>query len=232
MVQILVSVRDVNEALLTVRAGVDIIDIKDPDGGALGQMGSEIIRVILAAIGGRCPTSATTGDLLPGRDDICAAATRVAATEVDFVKVGLWPGHRKRTIRQLGDRLSLRTRLIGILLADADPDFALVPLMAEAGFAGAMMDVAGKGTSLMSRVAIDRLAAFIELCRANGLISGLAGSLQIDHIPPLVRLDPDVIGFRGGLCADRDRTRALDPTAVSEAVAVLHRARAMPALAP
>jgi uncharacterized protein (UPF0264 family) len=231
MVRLLVSIRDVNEAVLAVGAGVDIVDVKDPDSGVLGQMASGTISAIVAAVGNRYPTSATTGDLLPGRDDICAAAEQVAATGVDFVKVGFWPGHRRRTIQQLGERVAQRAHLVGVLLADMDPDFSLLPVMAEAGFAGAMMDVAGKGTSLPNRVTADHLATFIARCRDNGLMSGLAGSLRIDHIPFLVGLAPDVLGFRGGLCVNLDRTLALDAAAVSRAVAVLRRAQTVPALA-
>ena len=38
--QLVISVRDVNEALMAQRAGADVIDIKEPTRGSLGGCGS------------------------------------------------------------------------------------------------------------------------------------------------------------------------------------------------
>ena len=53
----------------------------------------------------------------------------------------------------------------------------------------------------------DRIAA----AKAEGLIVGLAGSLQARHVPSLVALQPDLLGFRGALCHGGDRAMPLDP---------------------
>ena len=39
MTQLLVSVKNSEEAMLVLAAGVDIIDLKDPSMGALGEIG-------------------------------------------------------------------------------------------------------------------------------------------------------------------------------------------------
>jgi len=225
-VSLLVSVSDVEEAELALAAGVDLIDLKDPRAGALGALSVGELRDILAAIAGRCATSATTGDMAPDAEVVCAAAARIAATGVDYVKVGLWPGPRRRdVIAQLGKGPGRQARLVGVLLADGDPDFALVPAMAHAGFAGAMLDIARKGSTLTQLMSADRLASFVALCRTEGLACGLAGSLRIADISPLVSLKPDILGFRGSLCHGRDRTRALDPQSLDEAVAAMQTVR-------
>ena len=38
MTQLLISVKNVKETLIALDAGVDIIDLKDPDNGALGAL--------------------------------------------------------------------------------------------------------------------------------------------------------------------------------------------------
>ena len=48
-------------------------------------------------------------------------------------------------------------------------------------------------------------------CRRHGLMSGLAGSLEPPDIPRLLLLTPDFLGFRGALCADRQRAARVDP---------------------
>src|SRR5260221_675769 len=48
----------------------------------------------------------------------------------------------------------------------------------------------------------------------RGQCAGLAGSLETPDIPRLLMLPPDYLGFRGALCAGRDRSARLDPAAV------------------
>jgi dihydroneopterin aldolase len=61
---------------------------------------------------------------------------------------------------------------------------------------------------------IAALSDFIDACRQHGLMGGLAGSLEAPDIPRLLLLAPDVLGFRGALCRDDDRTARLDPEAI------------------
>ena len=230
--RLLVSVRDGREAEDAIGAGADLVDVKDPGAGALGALDPAAIRAILGVVAGRRPVSATTGDLAPEPARLCAAAERIAATGVDFVKVGLWPGPRRaEAIARLGAALSGRTRLVGVLLADAGADVALLPRLAEAGFAGAMLDCAQKGPSLPQRLGPAVLARFVAETRAQGLTAGLAGSLDVADIARLALLRPDILGFRGGLCVGRDRTGPLDPAAVRRAAGEIEaaaRATAVP----
>lgn len=222
MTRLLVSVRDAVEAATAREAGAGLIDFKDPAAGALGMLDIDVLKRGLAAVAGACPTSATAGDLPADPDSVVSAVERLAGTDVDYIKVGLWPGPlRNEVVRRLGREFSRGSQLVGVLLADAEPDPDLIPLLAEARFAGAMLDVAKKGRSLLDLIARDDLAIFRDRCRANGLMSGLAGSLRIAHIPLLAALDPDVIGVRGGLCRGFDRTAPLDRDLTSEAVRTL-----------
>ena len=232
--RLLVSVRDGREAEDAIRAGADLIDLKDPSSGALGALDPAAIRAILGLVAGRRPVSATTGDLPSEPARLSAAAERIAATGVDFVKIGFWPGPRRAAaVARLGAELSGRTRLIGVLLADADADLALLPRMAEAGFRGAMLDCARKGASLPQRLGPAALARFVDEAHARGLTAGLAGSLDIRDVARLAPLRPDILGFRGGLCSG-GRTGPLDPAAVrraAEAIEAAGRAIAAPAAA-
>lgn len=215
MTQLLASVVDVDEAELALANGADIVDLKNPSRGALGALDAGAVRSIVAAIGGRRPTSAVTGDLPMEPDVLDAAAAEMADTGVDYVKVGLFPGARRvDCIRALAP-LARRTNLIGVMFADAEPDLAVLPLMAKCGFAGAMLDTANKGEGrLLDHAAPDRLSAFVSACRGHDLLCGLAGSLEAPDVPRLLLLEPDYLGFRGALCAAHDRAAGLDGTAV------------------
>ena len=52
--RMLVSVRDVAEAREAVRAGVDLIDLKEPAAGALGGLALPVIREVVAALRPEC----------------------------------------------------------------------------------------------------------------------------------------------------------------------------------
>ncbi|MEJ1160808.1 (5-formylfuran-3-yl)methyl phosphate synthase [Prosthecomicrobium sp. N25] len=221
MPKLLVSVADPAEAILALDAGADLIDAKDPAAGALGALPEATIRAIVAAVAGRRTVTAVIGD----HEDPGAAldaAARVAGTGVDMVKVGLFPGPgRARLVADLGRALAPQARLVGVLLADRNPDLALVPAAAEAGFAGMMLDTAGKAGGLLTLMGLDRLAEFVALARRHGLMAGLAGSLRVSDIDRLAPLGADLLGFRGGLCEGLDRRRPLRRDAVADAAARL-----------
>jgi (5-formylfuran-3-yl)methyl phosphate synthase len=102
------------------------------------------------------------------------------------------------------------------MFADRCADNGLLELMAEAGFAGAMLDTAGKGAGrLLDHIDIPALRLFIAPCREHGLMAGLAGSLEPPDVPRLLLLEPDYLGFRGALCVGRDRTARIDPEAIA-----------------
>ncbi|MBU1209948.1 MAG: (5-formylfuran-3-yl)methyl phosphate synthase [Alphaproteobacteria bacterium] len=213
----LASVTTAAEARVCLAAGADIVDAKDPLSGSLGALPVEIVREIaaVAAAGGR-PVSATIGDLACEPELIGLAVTEMAATGVDYVKIGFLPGSETRiVIADLGRSDFRPSRLVGVLFADLDPDFALIGALAEAGFAGVLIDTSDKSAGplpgLMEPVG---LAEFIALAHRAGLFAGLAGSLRIDDIDALCRLRPDILGFRGALCLDSRRTFAIDETSV------------------
>ena len=92
MTRMLASVANLEEALLVLQAGADLIDLKAPAAGALGALPPEAVRQIVTAVAGRRPVSATIGDLPMEPARVLEAAREMAATVVDFVKVGFFPG--------------------------------------------------------------------------------------------------------------------------------------------
>lgn len=215
MTMLLASVTGPEEAEIALAHGADIIDLKDASKGALGALDPAIVRATVRLVGGRRPVSAVTGDLPMQPDVLAAAVGRMAETGVDYVKVGLFPGPaREACVRALA--ASARSvKIVGVLFADGEPDTALLPRMADAGFAGAMLDTARKrGGRLLDHLDVAALRAFVDACREHGLLTGLAGSLEAPDIPRLLLLAPDYLGFRGALCVGHDRTARVDPQAV------------------
>ena len=213
---VLASVRSADEAVLCVEAGPDLIDCKEPLGGALGALPYDVVAAIRQAVPRDIPVSATIGDLIPEPAAITAAVTAMSATGVDYVKIGIFPGGDARAaIETLAPLAGQRFQMVGLLLADCEPDFSLIQVMAHAGFAGVMIDTADKASgSLPSVMTPQGMSCFIETAHGAKLFAGLAGSLRLAHIASLLGLSPDLLGFRGALCRAGDRRGELDRASV------------------
>jgi uncharacterized protein (UPF0264 family) len=226
MTLLLASVRDAAEAETAIGAGADIVDLKDPGRGVLGALAPETVDACVKAVARRVPVSATIGDLPLEGDAVRTAVLTTAARGVDYVKLGVFPGGAAEHCFDLLATLASRTRLILVLFADALPQFDAIEIAARTGAAGVMLDTMGKGEgSLRDLISPEQLAAFTRVARTQGLTIGLAGSLKASHVPELLALAPDLLGFRGALCRDGKRDRPLDPVRLAAIRALIPKER-------
>lgn len=226
MTAMLASVTGPEEAEIAIAGGADIIDLKDSRSGSLGALPVATIAAAVAAVGGRRATSAVTGDLPMQPERVKAAVAEVAASGVDYVKIGLFPEEgRPETVAALVD-LASETRLVGVLFADRETDpLGLLRHLALAGFAGIMLDTADKaGGRLLVHADIASLARFGKAAHAEGLLVGFAGGLEEPDVPRLLALGADFLGFRGALCAARDRRAGIEIAAVQAIRRLIPRA--------
>jgi dihydroneopterin aldolase len=208
-------VRSLDEALIGLAGGADLIDLKEPSRGALGTLDHAAVRICVRAISARRPVSATIGDL-PAMDpqSVTSAVERMAATGVDFIKIGFFLHPRALDCAAALVEQARHARLVAVMFADEPYDLALLGALARAGFAGAMLDTARKtGKSLRDLRNVHELREFVNCTRTYGLLAGLAGSLHKEDIAPLLAMEPDYLGFRGALCSGASRTNAIDAQA-------------------
>jgi (5-formylfuran-3-yl)methyl phosphate synthase len=217
----LASVIGPEEAEIAARQGADIVDLKDV-GAGFGTVTPEVVRATVAAVGGRRPVSAVVGEPAADVERTAATASTLAAAGASYIKIGLLPDRRRDgLIRRLAP-LARTAKLIGVMFADDRADSALIPVMAQSGFAGVMLDTVRKtGARLLDHMDITALALFVDAAHAHGLMAGLAGSLETPDIPRLLPLAPDVLGFRRALCLDHDRNGRIDPDAVAAVRALI-----------
>lgn len=225
MTRLLASVTGPEEALIALDGGADIIDLKNPKAGALGALPLTVIRQVVDVVAGRRPVSATIGDLPMQPDLVVQRVAETAATGVDIVKIGLFGNvGQAECIRAMTPLVQRGTRIVAVMFADQQPDFALLPLLAEAGFHGAMLDTAGKqGHGLLDFMPSDIASDFVQAGTRLGLMTGLAGSLRPEDVPLLATAGADYLGFRGALCANQDRTAGLDLTRLQNLVCLLQK---------
>lgn len=211
MSALLASVRSLDEAVIALRGGADIIDLKEPNAGALGAVPLPVTREVVAFLDGRVPVSATIGDLSGDPQTIARAVKRTADTGVDIVKIGLFVEiERASTLGTLEALARSGIRMVAVLFADRQPNLS-VDDIGKAGFYGAMLDTAEKNRGgLCNHLDLMTLRRFVDECRKADLICGLAGSLRLEEIPELLRLGADYLGFRGALCGDGIRSGQLN----------------------
>ncbi len=233
MIRMLVSVRNVSEALQAADAGADLIDLKDPGRGALGGLDAEQVAEIVTALraaGCRARISATIGDLPAGDvERIVQRVRAMARCGVDDVKVGIWRDGEGANMTTMATASLLRrlaqedAAVVPVFVADAGVPFddVAVALRLDA-FAVLMLDTFDKrGGSLLARLPADEVNRFVQVVRAAGSRAGLAGSLGDTDLSPLRRIAPDIAGFRGAVCCG-DREGALEPARVRALLEALH----------
>jgi len=212
----LASVNCLDEAIMAEQANVDIIDLKQPALGALGALETDLVKSIVDNKLLTKPISATVGDLPMQADIIYNAVEAMAATGVDYVKIGFFPGSDWRPIiQQLKPLTQRKIKLIAVLFADQSPDFNTIKDFSNADFAGVMLDTMNKAQgSLCQVMPFEKLQFFVEQSQQHTLLCGLAGSLRLQDITTLLALNADYLGFRGALCNQHQRTAALDQQAL------------------
>lgn len=230
--RMLVSVRDVDEALAAADSGADFIDLKEPRDGALGGLPLGVIGAIVDALRRRdlrLPISATVGDL--SGDDLAPIVARVAAVAacgVDYVKVGI---ERTVGVAALIDALAACGRpVVPVFIADRGLDDALVARACafDGAFRAVMVDTADKRAgSLFDVLSMGALRRFVGSVRASGRLVGVAGALRVDQVDRLAELQPDFAGFRSAVCGG-DRASRLDAPRVRDLSAQLRAARCLP----
>lgn len=216
MTGMLASVNSLAEALLVLNAEVDIIDLKQPEQGALGALEVSDVKKIVAEIAGRCPVSATIGDLPMQPELVFNAVKAMSETGVDYIKIGFFPGDDWHgTVKKLAELTGQNHALIAVLFADTQVDFAIINLLKVAGFKGVMLDTMNKQSgALLQVMSMAKIVGFIAQVKKLELMCGLAGSLRLEDIPVLLPNKVDYLGFRGALCEGQNRSGQLNKQAV------------------
>jgi uncharacterized protein (UPF0264 family) len=216
MTELLVSVRTAPEARIALAAGVDLLDVKEPERGSLGRADDGVLQAVLDSAAGQTPVSAALGELRdwPGEQP------PLFLGRLAFVKWGLsgdakWATRTARLRRRVEETSPCRV----VLAAYADHERAGAPAPREVcrhacrgGFSVLLIDTCHKdGTSLLDWLPLREAAALISSCHDAGVRVALAGGLRLCDVELLGPLRPDWFAVRGAACAGGARGATLDP---------------------
>ena len=218
MTGFLASVSSMEEAQLVRSLGADVIDLKDPARGALGALDEDSVRAIASLPDKNTMLSATVGDLPAYAAELESAVIGMHACGVDIVKVGVFDRTISPFMLSVLDRLAGRgISIVLVFFAEMYPPDIDFRRLRRGGITGVMLDTCEKANgNLRDKLDDGTLAEFVRKAGRAGLLTGLAGSLTREDIPPLLRINPDYLGFRGALCKQRQRTSEMDGAKVAE----------------
>ncbi|CAN4272858.1 (5-formylfuran-3-yl)methyl phosphate synthase [Methylophilaceae bacterium] len=227
MTQLLISVKNIEETLIALNAGVDIIDLKDPENGALGALDLALSAQIVAKIlhynqfnmmrslnFSPILTSATVGEQHVDLNALMKSILQRVAMNVDIIKVAVsnleaLPNWQVKFNTQEIAKVKANAKLVAVFFADQEVNLTLLETLSKMGFYGAMLDTSNKQQDLLTVYTKQALQIFTQTCKKNALKSGLAGSLKLQHIECLSEINPFYIGFRGGVCESDARNKVL-----------------------
>lgn len=224
--QLLVSVRNAEEAIAAADGGADIIDVKDPDQGALGFAGWEKIQEIQSGLEAPCVLSAALGELAEWQNQ--QAGLNLDETDLSdlptlqYAKIG-FAGQiaNAESSKWITDWQAVRTRLSNVQqwVAVAYSDFSLcdapepehiLDAAIATGCKVLLLDTFQKnGKTTFDHLSEVQLKALIQRSHAADILVAIAGQVSVDRVSSIQTVRPDIIAVRGAVCEDRDRSKSV-----------------------
>jgi (5-formylfuran-3-yl)methyl phosphate synthase len=229
--ELLVSVRSGAEVEAALSGGAHIIDAKEPSRGSLGPVSSEALTDILAQVPGEHALSLALGDFAVPDEVVSAFSSRELPSRVGplYLKLGFAGTSAPDRIESMITTAVTASRQqpaapVVVVVAYADSARAetvradtIIHIAAQCGAAGVLLDTQVKdGRGLFRWMDVPAVQRWVERGRSAGLLTAVAGGLQLDDIGLVSAANPDVVGFRGAACdcgrngtVNLDRVRAL-----------------------
>jgi len=222
---LMVSVQNLEEALEAERGGADVVDIKNLQEAMVGSGSPLVVKEVRARIPAEKHVSVTLG-VVPNQPGTVAMAVYAAAQlNATSVKVGFVRADYDTAVEVLrAARQALQgssTKLVGSLFAD-NPlydglDSHLTVKLAKDGQCdGFLIDTLTKdGRNLFDFLSEQELREMVLQGKQLGLSAALSGHLRLEDLDELARINPDIVGVRGAVCASGDRHRTVAWEAVA-----------------
>ena len=232
MTGLLVSVRNGVEAAEVLRAGVDLVDVKEPLAGPRGAASPRVWREVVDCVAGKLPVSLALGELLDeGLEERLAAIP----PGISYLKLGLagcqdndgWRSRWKEALAQL----PAGPGPVAVIYADfplaRSPEPAEVLEAAEElGCTAVLVDTFDKRAGdLLAHWSHDRICQHVEQVKQRGMKVVLAGSLDERAVGLLAMPTVDLLAVRGAACAG-ERDGRLDPGKVADLVQLVQQRQA------
>jgi uncharacterized protein (UPF0264 family) len=211
--KLLVSVINEFEAFEALKGGCDILDVKNPEEGALGAAHPILIKKIVKLAEGKAEVSATIGDLpnLPGTASLAALAA--ASLGLNYVKAGLYKTKNINEALKMADWIVKAVKnfypKVKVVICGYGDYASLgllnplkLPAIAEKAEAdGVLIDLKNKSSkNILQYLSFEALKSLVKEAHSYGLTVALAGSLSVNNVEAIKKLEVDIIGVRRSVC--------------------------------
>ncbi len=218
--ELLVSVRSREEAVLAARAGVDVIDFKEPSDGPLAPVQPHVWQAAVREL----PAARLSAAL--GESSTAIELATFVPDSFRFAKVGPSGFQEISQLQQLWQSLPLPESVELVPVAYADHEQAgcceaseVLRAVIACRRSRLLIDTFLKdGRSLTDHLSLTQLTNLLTQARAAGVWVALAGSIRLEQAECLHGLGivPDCWGVRGDVCrydddTARRRSGGLDP---------------------
>ena len=215
-INFLISLKNIEEISNQVIQEVDILDLKNPLKGAIGAWRVNNIKKVISLHKNKIKISATLGDIF-GDKEFLIKLKKFDCLGLDFIKFGLLSIDQKNLfekLRMIESRV-FKTNLVCVVFVDKKNHLNLVNnnlnYFLKCGVKNILLDTFGKKKGdLLNFCKTDYLRKFISKCKKKNIKIGLAGGLKEIQIPLIVKLNPDIVGFRSAICRSNKRTSSID----------------------
>jgi (5-formylfuran-3-yl)methyl phosphate synthase len=214
-VELLVSVRSAGEVKAALSGGAQIIDAKEPARGSLGAVSAHDLVEILAEVPEPHAVSVALGDWSQPEQLGAAIASLPIQPRLTpvYLKLGFAGVARQQEIeRVIGTAVSVSSKtsapalIVAVAYADAEsagtpsPD-RISEAASRAGAVGLLLDTHRKdGRSLLAWMSLAALTQWVNRARNAGLMTALAGALQLEDLDLIRETGADIVGVRGAAC--------------------------------
>jgi uncharacterized protein (UPF0264 family) len=230
---LLVSAQDLEEVHLALDCGVDWLDLKDPERGALGRPPLALVQSTARILAERPGIRwSIAGGELADWDPPGGLPYLEALGEQGAIKWALsrcagtsdWPAKFAAAAHPLPSRKQ------AILVHYADHLQCHAPHWEESlavahslGMRQLLVDTFIKnGQTLLDQYSREELTSMVDQARSMGLSMALAGSLRMDQLEQLGRhVGASWVGVRGSVCSGPGRSSRLSREKVKQAVAIV-----------
>ncbi|WP_422926378.1 (5-formylfuran-3-yl)methyl phosphate synthase [Singulisphaera sp. PoT] len=218
------SVRSAVEAITALRGGAAVIDVKEPDRGALGRADASVWREVRRVLPAHVPLSVALGELAEW--DASIGLNRDDFRGIEYRKLGLAGSHRgwARQWAALRKSLGPGPSWVAVVYADwrrafaPHPDEILDEAVAIPDCSAVLVDTWIKDES---NPLDESWLPWIDRARASGKKVVLAGGLDEAGMKRLAFLQPDLFAVRGAACQGEDRRGSVNADRVRRLVEVI-----------
>lgn len=233
--QLLVSVRNPQEALDALSGGAGILDLKEPAHGPLGMVSlADLYQIcITAKAAAPLAISAALGEVLDWQD----APLPALPPHLQYAKLGLAGLAPERHWRVLWRQLRMEFDVLRgkpldwVAVAYADSERAGSPRVREVLQAAIeedcrafLIDTFDKSRGrLVDWIPVSELQSLVEHAHAHQVAVAFAGRVSAGDLPQLLPCQPDVIAVRGAACESGVRESTISTTAVAALVTEIKR---------